>query len=451
MRWRVTATLTVLGVALGCGDGVYLIDARDAGPVPVDGALLDAGASQDAGGFPDGGDAGPEPLHPETYPEGRVHSPVTPFVAENLRSIRSRGDDLQNNVFAKIGDSITVSDAFMRCLADSPILDDRDALQATVDYFRAGDAGGTTPYERVSAAAGVGWNTQQALEGTPSPLEQEVEAILPAEALVMFGTNDVGFVALEDYAQNLLDLTDRLLDRGVVPILSTIPARLDDPTVNARVPRFNMTVRAIAQARQVPLIDLHFALERLPNQGLGGDGVHLASAGSSTCDFRPGGLRGGANIRNLASLEALDRTRRAIDETTVPDAPGPPLVGDGSPAAPFVIDALPFLHVANTALSEHRNLDVYSGCAASQDESGPEYLYRLELTEPRNLWIRVLDRGDVDVDVHLLSTPTEDGCIERAHRELEVSLPAGTHYLSLDTFVGGRAQAGEYLLLVAER
>lgn len=448
MRWW---TLGVLSAAVwGCGDGVFLIDARDASAV-ADGGLADA-AGLDAGEPADGGsDAGPAPLHPERYPPGRTHSPVTPFVAENLRSVRSRGPELRDDVFAKVGDSITVSAAFMTCLADSPILDGRDSLQATIDHFRGGDAAGTTPFERVSAAAGVGWSTQQALQGTPSPLEQEVEAILPAQALVMFGTNDVGFVPLEDYAQNLLDLTDALLDRGVVPTLSTIPARLDDPTVDARVPRFNLAVRAIAQARQIPLIDLHLALQPLPNQGLGGDGVHLSTAGSSACDFRAEGLQGGMNVRNLASLEALDRARRAISEAAAPDAPGPALVGDGSPAAPFVIDTLPFLHVANTAFSEHRNLDVYSGCAASQDESGPEYLYRLELATARDLWIRVLDRGDVDVDVHLLSAPSEAGCLERAHRELEVSLAAGTYYLSLDTFVGAREQAGEYLLIVAER
>ncbi len=87
---------------------------------------------------------------------------------------------------------------------------------------------------------------------------------------------------------------------------------------------------------------------------------------------------------------------------------------------------------------------------ATQDESGPELLYRLELSTPTNVLIRVHDRGDVDVDLHLLDEPTEAGCVARAHREIRASLDAGTHWIAVDTFVSsGAERAGEYLLTVA--
>ena len=303
--------------------------------------------------------------------------------------------------------------------------------------------------------ATVGWHAGRALDGDPSPLEQEVEAIRPGWAVVMYGTNDINIVTLEDYAENMLDLTDALLDRGVVPLLTTIMPRGDDPDADAEVPDFNMALRAIAEARQVPLIDYHRELVDLPDQGLSADGIHpsvLRDPGARACVLNPEGLAYGYNVRNLVTLEALDRVRRAVVEGEgAPDPAGPALEGDGSPTAPWVIDRLPFAHVANTLFSDHRELDLYDGCMADQDESGPEYLYRLELERATSLRIFVFDRGDVDIDLHVLDAPTEAGCVQRAHRQLDADLGVGTWYLALDTFVGSREQAGEYVLAIMER
>ena len=439
---RTSAVLLLL--CAGCGDPTT-IDAR------TDTGLTDAGVDSffDAGGV-DGGadaaidaggiDAGPSPAR---YPTGRNHSPITPSVAQNIRRIFSRGSGLGDDVFAKVGDSITVSTGFMHCFDGAAQLDGRD-LQDTIDWFAAGDAAGSTPFSRTSIAAEVGWHAGRALEGSPSPLEREIAAIRPAYAIVMYGTNDIGFRGVQTFADDLLTITDTLLDEGIIPILSSIPARVDMPAVDANVSRWNMTIRALAQARQVPFMDYHLAMEGLPNRGLGGDGVH-PSAGGSSCDFTADGLMRGYNVRNLLAIEALDRTRDAIEGTSL-DAEGTPLVGDGSPESPFVIDELPFAHVADTTTSDHRNLDLYS-CAA-QDEGGPEYLYELRLESAATLWIAVFDRGTVDIDIHVLDSPDEEGCAQRAHEELEVTLDAGTYWLSLDTFVSGTERAGEYVLVV---
>lgn len=431
--------LPLLLLWAGCGD-LTTIDAReDAGM--SDAALRDV--SFDAEGF-DGGpidaggmDAGPTPAR---YPLGRAHSPVTPYVAQNIRSIFSRGSGLNDDVFAKVGDSITVSTSFMHCFDGGTTLDGRD-LQPTIDWFGTVSA---SPFSRTSISAGVGWHAGRALDGAPSPLQQEITALQPAYAIVMYGTNDIGFRGIETFADNLLTITDTLLDDGIVPILSSIPARVDSASIDATVPRWNMAVRALAQARQVPFMDYHLAMEGLPNRGLGGDGVHPSASGNA-CDFSASGLMQGYNVRNLLAIEALDRTRAAIEGSALDPAEAP-LVGDGSPASPFVIDQLPFAHVADTSASSHRNLDLYT--CATQDESGPEYLYELRLETASSLWIAVFDRGAVDIDIHVLDSPTEDGCIDRAHQELEVSLAAGTYLLALDTFVSGSERAGEYVLVV---
>jgi hypothetical protein len=431
----------VVGFALvgaaACGDDVTIIDARgDGGPAPTDGAVS-----------PDGGVV----LHPEPYVEGPAHSPLTPFVVESLRAVRARGAQ-DEALFAKVGDSITVSNQFLHCFdGDSVDLDGRP-LEGALEHFAGGDAAGTSPFGRESVAAAIGWHAGRVLEGSPSPLEQEVAAIDPAFALVMFGTNDIGIVPFEDFANNLLDIADQLLDQGIVPIFSTFPPRGDDPSVNAEVPSWNLAVRAVAEARQVPLIDLHQALVGLPDFGLGGDALHPSAFASGACVLTSEALEDGYNVRNLLSAEALARVHAVLVEGgSAPDVPGAPLAGSGTHADPWVIDRLPFTHGASTLFSEERLLSLYTGCDSDSDESGPELVYRLELDAPATLRLNVFDRGETDIDLHVLSALDEGACVERAHREIEVSLAAGSHFVVLDTFVSSRELAGEYLLTIAAR
>jgi len=445
-RTRVAAHGAVLALLVACGDDPILVDARlDAAPP---GSPADVGPPRDAA-LPD---AGAGVLHPARYPVGERHSPLSPFVAASLQSVGARADGLADDVFAKIGDSVTVSRSFATCFDDGDAFDlDGRPLEATRAFFAAGDAAGSSPFERESLAAEVGWHAGRALDGDPSPLAQELDATSPRWALVMYGTNDLNIVSQEDYAENVLDLSDALLDRGVVPILSSIPPRGDDPTRDADVPVFNAIVRAIAQARQVPFVDYHAELVGLPGQGLGGDDLHPSAFSGGACVLTAEGLDSGYNVRNLLALEALDRVKRVVlDGEAPPDAAGDPILGDGSPDAPFVIDRFPFTHHANTSVGEHSNIDAYA-CAPDLDESGPEYLYRLELDAPRDLRFQVFDRGEVDIDVHLLDEASGSSCRMRAHRLVEASLEAGTYYLALDTFVSGRELAGEYLLIVMEQ
>lgn len=195
-------------------------------------------------------EAGGVPAAPtEIYPVGQRHSPITPAIAENLRAIAARGDG-QPDVFAKIGDSITVSDGFLHCFAGAGKvdLDGRTALAATLEQFRAGDAAGTSPFSRVSFAATIGWPAFRAVEGKPSPIDRELAALSPAFAVVMFGTNDIGYMNIHRFGENMWDIADQLAARGVIPILSTIPPRADSASADAMVPHYNAIVRAWRRA-----------------------------------------------------------------------------------------------------------------------------------------------------------------------------------------------------------
>jgi len=170
------------------------------------------------------------PVGPALYPAGRTHSPITPYVADVLRS----AVDLQSgrgDVFAKVGDSLTDNSSALACFAGESVdLGDHGDLEATWLHFLGGDAAGSTPYDRWSLAAEGGRTASWCISGSPSPLDQEIAAISPSIALVQYGTNDMGMgtthaSALWGYYEDMVELVDRCLDQGIVPVLMAIPHR----------------------------------------------------------------------------------------------------------------------------------------------------------------------------------------------------------------------------------
>ena len=416
---------------------------KDGAPPPKDGA-------PPKDGKPPKPDAG---LYPAVYPTGRTQSPITAYVAAAMVQI-SKKKVRNGKVFAKVGNSITVSTNFLNCFAGSNVdLAGRTHLAPTVSHFKA-SVGGATSWDRKSLCATGGWPAFKALAGSPSPLQKEISAGSPRFAVVMFGTNDIGYKNITRYADNMLDITDGLIKEGVIPLLTTIPPRDDSASADLEVPRYNAVVRAVAQARQVPMVDYHRELLPLAKHGLAGDGVHpnaYYSGGSKTCAFTAKGLTYGYNVRNLITLEGLHRARAVVlDGKKAPDPPGPKRKGDGSQANPVIIDALPFTDVRNTAGCPHKKINSYPGCKATQDESGPEYIYRYKATTAHSIRAMVFDRGTVDIDVHLLgSTISGASCIKRGHNTITAQLQPGTYHFSLDTFVkSGSATAGEYLFVL---
>jgi hypothetical protein len=431
-----------------------------------DDVLVDAGP--DSG---PGADSGPlPPVAPEFYGSERSLSPITSYVADNLRAIAGRGPAQRDDVFAKAGDSATVSSNFVHCL-DSGYVDPgpgeqsgeidlagRDQLKSTIAYFRDGNAAGTTPFARASRAAAVGWSADSALAGDPAPLDSEYAAIMPRFAVIMFGTSDIDLGDFDAFGASLLDIADRSITAGIIPIFTSIMPRDDAPAAAAEVPGYNGIVRGVAQARQVPFIDLHRELAMLPDHGLGEDRVHPSvyreNDVARACVFSAEGLAHGYNVRNLLTLETLHRLVRVV--LLGEDAPDPParsIQGKGTAEEPFVIAELPFSHTADTSTSGARMVDRYEGCMAAQDESGPELIYRLDLERATRIRAMVIDRGDTDIDVHLMQGGSDArSCIARDHRVIIRDLEPGTYYVNLDTWVDGSGQErlGEYLLVVLE-
>ena len=408
-------------------------------------------------------DQGPLDERPTLYAPDQLLSPVTPSVARAMRQIAARHARRQD-VFMKVGASGTVSARLVHCFAPSSTyqveLGEHGALRAAIDHFNGGDAAGSSPFNRVTLAAQSGRSATWAISGSPSPLRQELQVLNPRFALVNYGTNDMGQgstyqSAMFPFYDAMTTLLDELTSQGVVPIITGLNPRADSTEAARWVPAYNALTRGLAQARQLPYLDLYLASKDLPNQGLVSDGIHgnaYTRAGKvEPCVFTEDGLAFNYNVRNLLTLRALDAAWRvvALDE---PGRERPePLQGQGAPDAPWRISALPFAHSDDTSRSEHALIDAYPSCDAGQDESGPERYYRLTLTQPTALRMMVFDSPSVDVDLHLLDAqgdPTR--CVARHDRVITRTLPAGEHTIVVDTFVS-RTQGprqGPYTLLI---
>ena len=319
--------------------------------------------------------------------------PLSPEVLAHLRVVHARNASLRDNVFAKMGGSTVVSRAFLQCFSTKHVeLNGQEALQATIDFFNERKIRGRTSFRRESLAAGVGWSLYYPLAGRPPRFAREVNAIMPRYALVLFGGNDSNAKTERVYARRLVSLIERLMARGVIPILgSSLPRRSKERRL--WILRYNQITRAIAEQWNLPFIDYYRAFSELPREGLARDGVHPNVYGrgglANACRFDEGGLKHGQNVRNLLTIKMLDHLRRApiagavVEEAAVPAEPVP---AEPVPAEPvptrFEADTLPF----SVALP-----------------SGPEFVVRVTIDEkkrvrasafalkgprPRLLWIR---------------------------------------------------------------
>jgi hypothetical protein len=423
----------------------------------------DSSVDTSASGGSDGDVKNPDELppayEPARYPGGRTHSPITPYVADQMREIALLGPDKVDDVFMKSGASSTVSHNTLFCFAEGPVdLGTHQELQGTLDYYLGGDAAGTTPFDRESEAAAGGHHAGWVISGNPSPIDIEVSMVSPRVAVVHFGANDMGWGetygdALLYFHSNMMLLVDGLLLEGVVPVLFGITRREDYASAQRWVDTWNATIRGIAQARQVPYVDLYTAIDWLPGHGLAGDGLHLEAYSGGACILDEEGLQHGYNLRNLVALEALDRAVAVLrDDVEGLDEPQPRLPGEGTQGEPWVIEELPFTDVRDTATDGLPFVDAYPGCNSDADESGPELWYRLEVEQTVRLRAAVLDMEGVDIDVHLVdASASGDGCIERGHHFVEETLEPGTYHFVLDTWVSdGTPLGGEYLFVLLE-
>jgi hypothetical protein len=252
------------------------------------------------------------PLPPATYP---YLSNLDPLILE----IFQRGQELGNraNVFSKVGDSITVSAAFLFSIGNGEYdLAEFGYLQPVIDYFSQETALTGNSFANITMAAQVGWSATAPTRlgvgdeiycsEAESALECEYRLVRPAIALIMLGTNDIPGTPIYSFEVGLRSVIEESIELGVIPIVSTLPP-MNQPGMNSRVVQFNDLIRELAIEYHIPLWDYWAPLQGLPDGGLGDDGVHPSVAPRGHwADFSEAYLQYGMVIRNLTALQALN-------------------------------------------------------------------------------------------------------------------------------------------------
>ena len=247
-------------------------------------------------------------------------------------------------MFAKVGDSITHGKYYLwdiGCKVE--VLANHQSLAPTIDFFRNTSfpdayttswCGIANSFSRDTISAANGWTAAEPLTRFPNPisvcpipdnnpLRCEFRLIQPSIALIMFGTNDVEENDPKQFRKNLTAIVRETLILGVVPVLSTIPPRLDDPTIGKRVAPYNQIIRDIADTLQVPLWNYWLQLESpgMVHQGMDIHGIHPNIYNSTdSVIFTSEALRYGFNLRNLTTIEVLKKIRTVVENNGPPDA-----------------------------------------------------------------------------------------------------------------------------------
>lgn len=300
-----------------------------------------------------------------------VQAPVVPVIGpkvqKNLRSLITAGNGLgmRAGVFAKVGDSNTDFAPNLYGLACERVALGKKLMETRKRYNRVAlpnpqalpDCSPWTSFSRRSVAARGGaystwplvpiedlpdegyWRKPPDCELTETPLGCEIRTIRPRYALVMMGSNDLKL----DYSSGIKPgslafarigaLAKYLMDRGVVPVLLSIPPVVEPEAAVAYewgVFRTNAAIFRLSRLLRLPFVNFWRALAEptTVNRGLADDGLHLNLFGAdgARIDTVPGpttfadsvnftreGLRYGANRRNLIwlkTLAVLDRTTR---------------------------------------------------------------------------------------------------------------------------------------------
>jgi hypothetical protein len=245
-------------------------------------------------------------------------APIIPPVDPSMRGVYQRGLERRRytHVITKIGDSVSADPLYLGPMSrPGANLGPYDYLRESLDFF-----GASTQVGSVAARLGMNsyavfdpaWANGELCETGESPLICELRRKRPSVALIMFGGNDVRHMDDTDYNTQIRRLVDETLAEGVIPVLSTFSA---DPNMPywAQSVAFNTRLIEIADAYNIPIINLWLASRPINAFGLEGDGIHMKHWGTDT--FRVDATfpaYSGAALRNLLALRMLDEIRRTI-------------------------------------------------------------------------------------------------------------------------------------------
>ncbi|NIP22980.1 MAG: hypothetical protein GWN67_03185 [Phycisphaerae bacterium] len=244
-----------------------------------------------------------------TNGEGENH-----YWADAMAEVHERFSG-EKGTFAHFGDSITVTLAFW-----TPLLYTRknspeemeQAYQLVKQYLKK-------ECWRNWKGPQFGNEGRMTIRWAHENIDKWLARLKPEVALIMFGTNDLTSVGLEEYKKKTQEVVQKCLDNGTVVILSTIPPRHG---LAEKAALYADAVRKLARRMKVPLVDYHSEiLKRRPTDWDGAldkfaqykgydvptllarDGVHPSNPKDFCDDYSENGLKCcGYSLRNYLVL-----------------------------------------------------------------------------------------------------------------------------------------------------
>jgi lysophospholipase L1-like esterase len=219
--------------------------------------------------------------------------------------------------FAHFGDSITVSLAFWAGLESKP-------KNMAADVEKAYEL--VKRYQKPECWRGwkgpdFGNNGSMTIRWADENVDKWLTKLNPEVVLIMFGSNDVGQMEVQEYAAKTRSVAERCLKNGTIVILSTMPPRSGKVEKSAQ---FADAVRKLAAELHVRLSDYHAEiLKRRPEDWDGmlpqfkdapgdvyqvptlisRDGVHPSNPHPFSGDFSEEALRtNGFTLRDYVTL-----------------------------------------------------------------------------------------------------------------------------------------------------
>ncbi len=246
--------------------------------------------------------------NPAADPDDWQSRPVVPSVSDEMKAVYQKGLELGNrpNAFSKIGDGEISSEWF---LTDFDLgaykLGPYTDLRLVIGKFFGS-------YGRVSQAAEDGFTTslildpaaadQQVCNEGESPLDCELRLHKPSFAFISLGATQIG--EPEVFEAGLRQVVTHLLEKGVVPILSTKADNLEGDN------RINQVIASVALEYHVPLWNFWSAVQPLPGHGLQDDMASLTYAEPDFSDASD--MLAAWPWRNLTALQVLDAVWRSV-------------------------------------------------------------------------------------------------------------------------------------------
>lgn len=233
--------------------------------------------------------------------------------------------------FAHFGDSITETLAFWAPLKDAR----KNAPVAMEAAFQRALAHLRPECWRDWKGPEFGNQSGQTTRWAQDNVGAWLDRLRPEVALVMFGTNDLRDLRVDEYRAQLRSVVQGCLDRGTVVILSTVPPRHG---LAERAAAFAEAAREVARELAVPLVDYHAeVLKRRPDDWDGAaedfrafegydvptllarDGVHPSAPRRYQGDYSEEALRcHGYGLRNYLVLMKYAEVIEALTTTTAP-------------------------------------------------------------------------------------------------------------------------------------